>query len=245
VLLRLPDSVREQLSSLKYAISGGAPLPPEVMKSFEEKFGVLIYEGYGPTECSPVVTLNPIRGVRKVGSVGRPISQVKVNIFNDDGQECARNEMGEICVQGPNVMKGYWKLPQETEQSFWGKWFRTGDLGYKDDEGYFYIVDRKKDMIIVNGMNVYPRIIEDVLYTYAPIAEAAVVGEPHKLHGEIPVAYVVLNKEQNVTSDDVKTFCRAYLGQHEIPRKVFFLDNLSKNATGKILKRMLREKGNL
>jgi long-chain acyl-CoA synthetase len=245
VLLRLPDSVRKRMLSLKYAVSGGAAMPPGVMKLFEEKFGILIYEGDGPTECSPVTCVNPIGGLRKIGSVGKPVPLVEMKVFNDTGRELPCGDIGEICVKGPNVMKGYWMRNEETRQSFFGNWFRTGDLGYEDNEGYFYIVDRKKDIIIVNGMNVYPRIIEDVLYKFTPIIEAAVVGEPHKLHGEIPVAYVVLHKDHTITSGDVRSFCRNYLGKHEIPRKVFFVKSLPKNAAGKILKRQLRISGEI
>ncbi len=245
VLLRLPEEHTPRLASLKYCVSGGAAMPQEVMKAFEERYGKLIYEGDGPTECSPVTSVNPIGGLRKPASIGIPVPSVEMKIMDDDGHELPLGGIGEICVKGPNVMKGYWNLPEATQESFFGEWFRTGDLGTEDEDGYFCIVDRKKDMIIVNGMNVYPRIVEEVLYQYTPIHEAAVVGEPHHLHGEIPVAFVSLVEGQSATTADIRGFCQESLGRHEVPRKVFFLDDLPKNAAGKILKRELRKHGEL
>jgi long-chain acyl-CoA synthetase len=148
-------------------------------------------------------------------------------------------------VRGPNVMKGYWKRPQDTAEAFFGDWFRTGDLGTEDDDGYFFIVDRKKDMLITNGMNVYPRIVEETLYRHPAVREAAVVGEPSDLHGEIPVAFVSLREGAAATAADIRNFCREHLGRHEIPRKVLFLPELPKNAAGKIMKRELRKSGEL
>ncbi|OOZ39675.1 long-chain fatty acid--CoA ligase [Solemya pervernicosa gill symbiont] len=246
VLLRLSDEAAGKLDSLRYCVSGGAAMPVEIMRQFEEKFGKLIYEGDGPTECSPVTCVNPIGGVRKIASVGLPIPGVEMKILDDDGNEPAKGEVGEICVRGPTIMKGYWRLEAETYESFFEDWFRTGDLGTEDEDGYFFIVDRKKDMIIVNGMNVYPRMVEEVLYRYEPIREAAVVGEANELHGEVAVAYVSLNESVGeISSADVRSFCREQLGNHQVPRKVFFLDELPKNAAGKILKRELRNQGEL
>lgn len=245
LLLRLPDDHVARFASLRYAVSGGAAMPVEIMKRFEERFGKLLYEGDGPTECSPVTCVNPIGGQRKPASVGLPVPLVEMKIVDEEGRELPHGQIGEICVRGPNVMKGYWHLPEDTKQSFFGEWFRTGDLGTEDDDGYFFIVDRKKDMIIVNGMNVYPRIIEEVLYRYEPIREAAVVGELHGLHGEIPVAYLSLKPGAETTPEKVRAYCRDNLGRHEIPRKVLFLPDLPKNAAGKILKRELRKQGEL
>ncbi len=245
LFLRMPDEFVPLLASLRFAVSGGAALPMDILSKFEERFGKLIYEGDGPTECSPVTCVNPIEGRRKPASVGPAIPGVQMKIVDDDGNELRRGRIGEICVRGPNVMKGYWKLPDDTREAFFGEWFRTGDLGTEDEEGYFFIVDRKKDMIIVNGINVYPRVIEELLYAFDPIREAAVVGEPDELHGEIPVAYVSL-KEGRVTTDaEVRAYCRQNLGRHEVPRKVFFMKDLPKNAAGKILKRALRKQGEL
>lgn len=244
-LLHMPDEHTAKLAPLKYAISGGAAMPVEVMNRFEARFGKLIYEGDGPTECSPVTCVNPIGGTRKPASVGLPVPLVAMKILDETGREVPHGVIGEICVKGPNVMKGYWKLPDDTREAFFGEWLRTGDLGTEDDDGYFFIVDRKKDMIIVNGMNVYPRVIEEILYQHEAIREAAVVGEPDDLHGEIPVAYVALKPNAQTTAADVRKFCRESLGRHEVPRKVFFMPALPKNAAGKILKRELRKHGEL
>jgi long-chain acyl-CoA synthetase len=245
VLLNMADEQVKKFDSINYCISGGAAMPQEIMKRFEDRFGKLIYEGDGPTECSPVTCVNPIDGERKPASVGLPIPGVEMCIMDKDANEVINEEIGEICVRGDNVMKGYWNRPEETAESFFGDWFRTGDLGYRDDDGYFYIVDRIKDMIIVNGMNVYPRVVEEVLYQLDAIQEAAVVGEPHDLHGEIPVAYVALKEDKQANTADIRSFCRERLGNHQVPRKVFFLDSLPKNAAGKILKRELRKQGEL
>ena len=244
-LLRLPETARDQFASLRFCISGGASLPKAVLHQFEDKFGKLIYEGDGPTECSPVTCVNPIDGKRKVGTVGLALPDVEMRIMDEAGQEKPRGEVGEICVRGPNVMRGYWKRPDDTRASFFGEWFRTGDLGHVDDEGYFTIVDRKKDLIIVNGMNVYPRVVEEVLMHHPAVREVAVVGEPHKLHGEIPVVYMSLKSGFKVTGVDIRTYCRDHLGRHEVPRKVYFMDDLPKSAAGKILKRELRRHGEL
>lgn len=213
------------------------------MRQFEARYGFPILEGDGPTECSPVTCVNPFDGERKPGSVGLPVPGVEMAIFDVQGEQLADDEIGEVCVRGANVMKGYWKLPQETAESFYGEWVRTGDLGYRDGDGYFFLVDRIKDMIIVNGMNVYPRMIEEVLYKHPELIEAAVVGEPHTTHGEIVVAHVVAKDGSNPVSSDIRAFCRKHLGQHQVPRKVIVRDSLPKNATGKILKRELRKAG--
>ncbi len=244
-LLRLPEAQVAKFASLRYAVSGGAALPVEVLEQFERKFSKVIYEGDGPTECSPVTCVNPIGGRTKPGTVGRPVPFVEMQIRDDAGAALPHGQIGEICVRGPNVMKGYWNLSEDTRAAFFGDWFRTGDLGTEDDDGYFSIVDRKKDMIIVNGMNVYPRVIEEILYQHPAVREAAVVGEPDELHGEIPVAFVAPKEGAAVTAADLRTFCREHLGRHEVPRKVFFRPELPKNAAGKILKRELRLAGEL
>ncbi len=245
VLLRLPKEQIARWESIRFCVSGGAAMPVEVMRQFEARFGLAIYEGDGPTECSPVTCVNPIGGERKPASVGLPVPDVEMEIYDDNGDQLAIDEIGEICVRGPNVMKGYWNLPEATAESFFGEWVRTGDLGYKDADGYVYIVDRKKDMVIVNGMNVYPRMVEEVLYQYPSMAEAAVVGEPSDLHGEIVVAYVVPKEGETFTPGEIRGFCRDNLGQHQVPRKVIVRDALPKNAAGKILKRELRKAGEL
>ena len=244
-LLRLPDAVVPHFETLKFCVSGGAALPVAVMREFEARFGKKIYEGDGPTECSPVTCVNPIGGQTKPGTVGRPVPDVEMKIMDEQGRDVADGTIGEICVRGPNVMKGYWKMPTETKEAFFGDWFRTGDLGTRDADGYFSIVDRRKDMIIVNGMNIYPRIIEEVLARYEGVREAAVVGEPHKMHGEIPVAYVTLKEDAAVTIAQLRACCLENLGRHEVPRKFIFLPELPKNAAGKIMKRELRKQGEI
>jgi long-chain acyl-CoA synthetase len=243
VLANLPADRSPDLSSLRFCVSGGAAMPVELMKRFEERYGVLIYEGDGPTECSPVTSVNPIDGVRKPGSIGLPVANVEMRIVDDAGEEVPNGEVGEIVVRGPNVMKGYWNLPEETAESFFGEWFRTGDLGHRDDDGYFFIVDRKKDMIIVNGMNVYPRQIEEIIYQYPGILECAVVGDPHPLHGEVPKAYYVLRPDAEVEESDLRRWCLQHLGRHQVPKRWQRIERLPRNATGKIVKRELARSG--
>jgi len=243
VLLNTKAEKAVRFLSIKLCVSGGASMPVEVMSRFEEKFGVPIYEGDGPTECSPVTCVNPVGGVRKIGTVGLPVPNVEMKILNERGEELPLGEIGEIAVRGASVMKGYWKLPEETKASFHKDWFLTGDLGNEDEDGYFSILDRKKDMVIVNGMNVYPRIIEEVLYRYDAVLEAAVIGHIDQTHGEIPVAYVVLKDGYDVESADIRSWCRQHLGSYEVPRKVIFLEALPKNAAGKIVKRVLNKQG--
>jgi long-chain acyl-CoA synthetase len=240
LLTELPDKHIPDLSSLRFCISGGDALPVEVMEQFEKKYKILIYEGDGPTECSPVTAVNPIGGKRKLNSIGKALPGVEMKIVDDSGREAKLKEVGEIVVRGENVMKGYFKRPEETGESFFGEWFRTGDLGYEDEEEYFYIVDRKKDMVIVNGMNVYPRMVENVILKHPAVSEVAVVPEPHPLHGEVPRAVIVLKPEAKATKSEITKFCAKHLGRHEIPRIVEFTPELPKTPTGKVLKRLLR-----
>lgn len=243
LLLRLPDEDLGHWRSVRFAVSGGAAMPQAVMSAFEARFGFPILEGDGPTECSPVTSVNPPQGPRKAGSIGLPIPGVQMRIAAPEGATLPNGEHGEVCVRGPSVMKGYWGLEAETRASFFGDWFRTGDLGYRDGDGYFYLVDRIKDLVIVNGMNVYPRMVEEVLYRHPAVAEAAVVGEPHPLHGEIPVAYLVAKPEMRVDSTELRDWCREHLGRHEVPRRLILVDALPRNAAGKVLKRELRRQG--
>jgi long-chain acyl-CoA synthetase len=230
------------LGSLRCCVSGGAAMPPAVMERFERRYGVPIYEGDGPTECSPVTCVNPIGGPRKPLSVGVPIPGVEMKILDEHGAELPVGELGEVCVRGRSVMKGYWKQPEETRNVFHaGGWLRTGDVGRMDDEGYFYLVDRRKDMIIVHGINVYPRQVEDVLYRHPAIAEAAVIGIPDDLHGEMPKAFVALKPGEDVHPHELIRYCREHLGRFEVPRRVEILSALPKSGAGKILKRTLRD----
>ncbi|MGE5154821.1 MAG: long-chain-fatty-acid--CoA ligase [Bdellovibrio bacteriovorus] len=245
VLLRLDEASVAQWTGVRLCVSGGAALPAAVLTAFEGRFGIPILEGDGPTECSPVTCVNPPVGVRKPGSVGLPVPGVEMRILDATGQELADGTLGEVCVRGPNVMKGYYKLPEATRKAFFGDWFRTGDLGMRDPDGYFYLVDRIKDLIIVNGMNVYPRVIEEVLYAHPAVAEAAVVGDPDPLHGEVPVAHLALKPDMMATAAELRDWCRARLGRHEIPRRLQIHEALPRNAAGKILKRELRRSGEL
>lgn len=245
LILRLPDEQVAQWQTIRYGVAGGAAMPLALLQAFERRFGFPILEGDGPTECSPVTCVNPPSGVHKPGSVGLPVPEVAMAIFDDDGRRLGTGEIGEICVRGPNVMKGYWQLPEATAEAFFGDWLRTGDLGYIDADGYVFMVDRKKDMVIVNGMNVYPRMVEEVLFAHPDILEAAVVGEPHDSHGEIPVAHVVLREGAQADAAALRAWCRERLGRHEVPRKIILRDALPKNAAGKVLKRELRKEGEL
>jgi long-chain acyl-CoA synthetase len=245
VLLRLDDAAVAQWRSVRLCVSGGAAMPLAVMSAFESRFGIPVLEGDGPTECGPVTCVNPPAGPRKPGSVGPPVPGVEMRILDDQGQELPDGTPGEVCVRGPSVMKGYFNLPEATRESFFGEWFRTGDLGTRDTDGYFYLVDRIKDLIIVNGMNVYPRAIEEVLYQHEIVVEAAVVGDPDARHGEVPVAHIVLKPDVDPgqAPEQLRECCRQRLGRHEIPRRFEFHAVLPKNAAGKILKRELRRTG--
>ncbi|TCT20151.1 long-chain-fatty-acid--CoA ligase [Thiobaca trueperi] len=244
VLLRLDDTQVARWGSVRLCVSGGAAMPEAVMQAFETRFAVPVLEGDGPTECGPVTCVNRPAGPRKPRSVGPALPGVEMRIADSNGHWLPDGEHGEVCVRGPSVMRGYWNLPDETQASFYGDWFRTGDLGWRDPDGWFYLVDRIKDLIITNGMNVYPRIIEEVLIRHPDVAEVAVVGEPHPLHGEIPVAYVTAAPgHDDLDLRALKAWCRSRLGRHELPRRIERIDALPKNAAGKILKRELRRAG--
>lgn len=245
LLLNLPEEKKGLLKTIKFGVSGGAAMPREILSRFEEIYGIKIYEGDGPTECSPVTSVNPIGGVRKPGSIGLPIRDVQMKIVDLQGEELPDNSIGEIVVRGPNVMKGYFKLPEETSEAFFGDWFRTGDMGMKDEDGYFYIVDRIKDMVIVNGINVYPRHVEEVIYSHPAVSEVAVIGVPHKRSGEAIKAVIVLKEGKEATASEIRKLCLGNLGSFEVPRYVEFVQTLPKSPTGKILKRELRRNGEI
>jgi len=243
VLLRLDDPAPSAWASVRLCVSGGAAMPAAVMSAFESRFGIPIVEGDGPTECSPVTCVNPYDGVRKPGSVGLPIPGVDMCIRDELGNALPDGTPGEVCVRAASVMKGYFNLPDATREAFFGDWFRTGDLGIRDADGYFHLVDRIKDLIIVNGMNIYPRVIEEVLYAHPAVGEAAVVGDPDPRHGEIPVAHLVPRPDVALDVATLKAWCRERLGRHEQPRRFEIHSALPKNAAGKILKRELRRAG--
>lgn len=243
LLLRVADEVQGQWQGVRFAVSGGAALPVPVLEAFEARFGLPILEGDGPTECGPVTCVNPLEGARKPGSVGLPLPGVEMSIRDSAGTALPVGELGEVCVRGPNVMRGYWGQPDATEEAFHGDWFRTGDLGQCDADGYFYLIDRIKDLIICNGVNIYPRVIEEVLHRHPAVAEAAVVGEGHRLHGEIPVAYLVCVAGAAADANALRAWCRGRLGAHEVPRRFVLREALPRNAAGKVLKRELRGTG--
>ena len=227
-------------ASVRLAVSGGSAMPVALLHSFEEKFNVRISEGYGLSEASPVTCFNPIDRERKAGSIGTSIINVENKVVNELGEEVAANEVGELIVRGPNVMKGYYKMPEETASAIREGWLYTGDLARVDEDGYFYIVDRKKDMIIVGGYNVYPREVEEVLFAHPAVLEAAVVGLPDPDFGEEVNAYVVLT-DPSVTIEELKAYCAEHLAKYKVPRQFEILEELPKNTTGKILRRSLKD----
>ncbi len=231
------------LTSLPFrlCVSGAAPLPVQVLKDFEAKFHIPLLEGYGLSETSPVVTKNPFRGVRKPGSIGLPLPNVEVSVQDDTGRMLATNEVGEICVRGGNVMLGYWNNPEETARAMRGDWLLTGDIGYRDADGYYFITDRKKDMLLVNGSNVYPREIEEVLHQFPGVKEAAVIGVPDPRKGEQPLAYVTPADGVTLNERALLQYMRRNLADYKVPKRIVFLPALPRNATGKILKTTLRE----
>jgi long-chain acyl-CoA synthetase len=240
-MMRHPHVADFDLSSLEYCISGGAALPIEVKRGFEAISGCGVVEGYGLSETSPVVSCNPVEAVRE-GSIGLPLPATEISIrsLEDPNQEMPRGEPGEICIAGPQVMAGYWNKPQETERSFVGRHFRSGDVGYMDEDGYVFIVDRIKDMINASGFKVYPRRIEDALYEHAAVAEVTVVGIPDDYRGEAPKAFVKLKDGQQATELELLEFLRGKLSKLELPAEIEFRDQLPKTMVGKLSKKELR-----
>jgi long-chain acyl-CoA synthetase len=226
---------------LRLCVSGAAPLPAQVLKEFEAKFQIPLIEGYGLSEASPVVTKNPLDATRKPGSIGLPIPDVEVSIQDESGHELGPNQTGELCVRGGNVMLGYWKQPEQTAKVIRKGWLLTGDIGYRDEQGYYFITDRKKDMLLVNGINVYPREIEEVLYQFPGVKEAAVIGKPDSRKGEQPVAFVSANDGVQLQEKELQHFVKKKLADYKVPRKIMIMPALPRNATGKILKTTLRE----
>mgnify|MGYP006291115551 CR=1 FL=1 len=240
-LLNVKNKDDYDLSHLNLCISGGAAMPQQTMEDFENQFNVKILEGNGPTEASPVAYVNPVDGERKSGSVGLPIPETEVKIVDDNDNELSTGEIGEIVVKGEHIMKGYFKKPEQTEKTLKGGWLHTGDLGKMDEDGYVYIVDRKKDMINVGGMNVYPREIEEQLYKHPKIKAAAVVATKDELRGEIPKAVIVLKEGETADEREIKKYCMKHFANYKIPKLVDFIDELPKNATGKIDKKSLSD----
>jgi long-chain acyl-CoA synthetase len=241
-LLHYPDAGRFDTSSMRSWGSGAAPLPLEIVEPFERKFGGRILEGYGLTEASPVVSAHRLSGVRKLGSVGVPIPGVQVAILDDADRAVPGGAVGEVCVRGPNVMQGYYRLPEETARTLRHGWLHTGDMGRLDADGYLYIVERKKDLIIRGGFNIYPREVEEVLYAHPAVAEAAVIGMPDTLMGEEVLAFVALKREAAVEATALVEFCQARLAKYKCPKQVRFVESLPKSPIGKILRKELRSR---
>lgn len=241
-LLNSPEVAKHDLTSLKQCVSGGAPMPVEVMKAFDERYRVNTIEGYGLSETSPVACFNVLHRPKKAGSIGIPLEGVEFRLLDADGKVIEQaNTPGEIAIKGPNVMKGYYNRPKETAEVLSDGWFRTGDIATRDEEGYYFIVDRKKDMLIRGGFNVYPREIEETLYGHPAVAEAAVIGVPHPSHGEEVKAIIALKPGQSATAEQIIDYCKERLAAYKYPRIVEFRPALPKGATGKILKRELRQ----
>jgi long-chain acyl-CoA synthetase len=241
-MLEHPDIGKTDLTSIKGCFSGSAPLPLEVINAFEKKTGAIIVEGFGMTESTPVTHINPFKGQRKVGSVGLPIPDTLARIVNlDDGAtDVPVGETGELLVKGPQVMKGYWKRPDATAETITDGWLHTGDIAKMDEDGYFYIVDRKKDMIISGGYNVYPRDIEEVYFEHPKVMEATAIGIPHPKRGEAVKVFIVLKEGQTATAEEMMKYCQDKLAKFKWPMEIEFRDELPKTNVGKVLKKDLR-----
>jgi long-chain acyl-CoA synthetase len=239
---RYPDRLPEELdlSCVRFALCGSAPVPVPVMDEFEKKFGVLVVEGYGLSECACRATFNPPNENRRPGSIGVPIGS-EVKIFDDQDNELPVGETGEIVLRGPNIMKGYFKNDQANAKTMRNGWLHTGDVGYRDAEGFFYLVDRKNDMIIRAGENIYPREIDEILYNHPAVQDAATIGVPDNLYGEQVCSYVVIKAGNDVSDQELIDYCQAHLADYKCPKSVVFLEEIPKGPTGKLLKRELRE----
>ena len=241
-LLQQKALPRFDLTCVRYCVSGSAPLPVEVMRRFKEVTRAEIVEGFGLTEASPFTHVTPLRGQRKQGSIGLPFPDTQAMIADlaDGATPLPPGSPGELLIQGPQVMRGYWNRPEETEETLRGGWLHTGDIAVMDEQGYFFIVDRKKDMIISGGFNVYPREIEEVLHTHPGVQEVAAIGVPHRSRGEVVKVYIVPKPGLNLTREEVMAFCKARLAGYKAPRHVEFRTELPKTFVGKVLRRSLR-----
>lgn len=242
-MLSHEDLESTDMTCFKGLFSGSAPLPIEVIREFEERTGAVIVEGYGLTESSPVTHINPFRGRRKVGSIGIPLpdTDCKIVEISEPEKEVKAGEPGELLIKGPQVMAGYWEQEEETEKALQGEWLHTGDVATMDSDGYFTIVDRVKDMIISGGMNVYPREIDEVLYTHPQIKEVSSIGIPHPSRGEQVKSFIVLQEGETCDVDDIKGFCRERLAVFKLPTVIEFVEELPKSIVGKVLKQELRK----
>jgi len=236
-MLHHPDRENYDASTVQLCSSGGSAMPVELLRGFEEAFGCKILEGYGLSESSPVASFNHRDRERKPGSIGTPIKNVEMRVVDDDGHEVPQGEVGEIVIRGYNVMKGYWQRPEATAETIIDGWLHTGDMGRVDEDGYFYVVDRKKELIIRGGYNVYPREIEEVLYEHPAVREAAVLGVPHDEYGEEVGAAVALKDGASATPEELRDYVKGQVAAYKYPRLIWLVDDLPKGPTGKILKR--------
>ena len=237
LLNSFPENTRD-ISSLRMGLSGGASLPVEVLRKWEEAFRADVIEVYGLTESTGLVTANPVYGERKPGSVGIAVSGVTAKVINKDGNECPPNEVGNLVFRGPNATKGYFRLPDETREKIRNGWVHTGDHAYKDDDGYFTIVGREKELIISGGYNIYPKEIEEVIHAHGAVSEAAVIGVKDPVKGEVPKAFIALKPGVTATEEELLEHCRKNLAPYKLP-KIAFVKELPKNPTGKIMKKEL------
>ncbi|MEI2583263.1 long-chain-fatty-acid--CoA ligase [Scytonema sp. PRP1] len=226
--------------SIRYFFSAAAPMPVKVVQNWLDKYGSLIYEGYGLTETSPFASYNH-KLKYKMGSIGSPIENVEMKVIDDNGHQVQPGELGEIVIRGPNIMLGYWNRPAETAQVIKNGWFHTGDIGRIEEDGFFYIVDRLKDMINVSGFKVYPTEVENTIYQHQAVAEVAVYGIPDPIKGEIVQASIILKANQTITQEEISLFCHQNLANFKVPQAFNFVDSIPKSQTGKVLKRLLRE----
>lgn len=239
-MLHSPDADDADMSSLRTCITGGAPMPVEILRTFERKFDCEIYEGYGLSETAPIACFNQPGHQRRPGTIGIPVRGCALRIVGDDGEDVPDGEPGEIAIQGENLMKGYWNRPEATAEAIPDGWFRTGDIATRDGDGYYTIVDRKKDLIIRGGYNVYPREVEEVLYEHHAVAEAAVIGIDDPDLGEEIGAAVALKQGAHAEVGELRTFVRDRIAAYKYPREIWFVDSLPKGPTGKILRREVR-----
>jgi len=243
-MLNHPDIVKADITSIRGCFSGSSPLPVEVIKAFERKTGAVIVEGFGLTEATPVTHVNPfVDGKRKVGSIGVPIPDTDCRIVDlvEGKTNVPVGEVGELLIKGPQVMKGYWNMPEETEATLADGWLHTGDIAKMDEDGYFFVVDRKKDMIISGGLNVYPRNIEEIFYEHPKVLEACAIGIPHSTRGEAIKVFVVLKEGETATQEELLEFCTNKMAKFKFPTEIEFRKELPKTNVGKILKKILRE----
>jgi long-chain acyl-CoA synthetase len=240
-MLMFPDYAKYDISSVKHWVCGSAPLSLDTWKQFKEKFGMEIGEGWGLTEAGANNATNIGLDVIKPGSIGKPMNGMEMKIVDLDGRDLPQGEEGEIVLKGPMVMKGYWNLPEETAQAIKDGWLYTGDIGYVDEDGYFFITDRKKDIIIKGGENISPRVIEEVLYAHPAVSEASVIGIKDRVYGEEIKAFVTLKPGRETTSEEILEYCRGKLKKFFVPKEVVILDAMPKTLVGKILKKELRK----